>query len=40
MSPHRVKQASELLDEIDKFGYGNLKVVQDFRADLQQRSQN
>lgn len=39
MSPHRVKQASELLDEIDKFGYGNLKVVQEFRADLLQRSQ-
>lgn len=35
MSPHRVKQATELLDEIDKSGYGNLPVVQDFRADLQ-----
>ncbi|HVU66864.1 MAG TPA: helix-turn-helix transcriptional regulator [Ktedonobacteraceae bacterium] len=35
MSPHRVKQATELLDEIDSSGYGNLPVVQEFRADLQ-----
>ncbi len=35
MSPHRVKQASELLGEIDKAGYGKLKIVRDFRADLQ-----
>ena len=34
MSPHRVKQASELLEEIDKAGYGKLKVVQEFRSDL------
>ncbi len=38
MSPHRVKQASELLNEIDKAGYGNLPVVQGFRADLQRHS--
>jgi transcriptional regulator with XRE-family HTH domain len=40
MSPHRVKQASELLAEIDEAGYGKLSVVQDFRADLQQHSIN
>jgi len=38
LSPHRVEQASELLEEIDKAGYGELKVVQDFRADLQRHS--
>lgn len=38
MSPHRVKQASELLDEIDKAGYGKLAVVRGFRADLQRHS--
>lgn len=37
-SPHRVKQASELLDEIDKAGYGRLRVAKDFRADLQHHS--
>lgn len=35
MSPHKVKQASELLQEIDEAGYGKLKIVQDFRDDLQ-----
>lgn len=35
MSPHRVKQASALLDEIDQAGYGKLLVVREFRADLQ-----
>ena len=35
MSPHRVKQACELLDEIDKAGYGDMPVVQEFRTDLQ-----
>ncbi len=35
-SPHRIKQASELLTELDAAGYGKLKVVQDFRGDLQQ----
>lgn len=38
MSPHRVKQAEELLDEIDKSGYGDLPVVQNFRTDLQHHS--
>ena len=38
MSPHRVKQASELLEEIDAAEYGTLKVVQDFRSDLQRHS--
>jgi hypothetical protein len=35
MSPHRVKQASELLEEIDAAGYGRLEMVQEFRGDLQ-----
>ncbi len=39
MSPHRVKQASELLDEIDKAGYSKQKVVQEFRVDLQRHRQ-
>ncbi|HEU5381147.1 MAG TPA: helix-turn-helix transcriptional regulator [Ktedonobacteraceae bacterium] len=34
MSPHRVKQAFELIDEINEAGYGKLKVVQEFRNDL------
>lgn len=38
MSPHRVQQASELLSEIDEAGYGKLKIVQDFRADLQKHN--
>lgn len=38
MSPHRVKQASELLAEIDEAGYGKLKIVRDFRADLQKHN--
>jgi transcriptional regulator with XRE-family HTH domain len=37
MSPHRVKQALELLEEIDEAGYGKLKVVQDFYSDLMQQ---
>lgn len=36
-SPHRVKQASELLADIDEAGYGKLKVVRDFREDLQRQ---
>jgi tetratricopeptide (TPR) repeat protein len=38
MSPHRVKQAFELLEEIDAAGYGKLGVVQEFRNDLQKHS--
>lgn len=38
MSPHRVKQASELLEAIDAAGYGKLTVVQEFRADLQRHN--
>lgn len=35
ISPHRVKQASELLAEIDEAGHGKLQVVRTFREDLQ-----
>ncbi|HEX7737966.1 MAG TPA: helix-turn-helix transcriptional regulator [Ktedonobacteraceae bacterium] len=37
LSPHRVKQASELLEEIDKAGYGQHQAVQEFREDLKRR---
>ncbi|HEY0753639.1 MAG TPA: helix-turn-helix transcriptional regulator [Ktedonobacteraceae bacterium] len=38
LSPHRVKQAYELLEDINKAGFGTLPAVQDFREDLQRRS--
>ncbi len=39
-SPHRVKQATELLEEIDKRGYRQHRAVQEFRADLARHTQS
>jgi hypothetical protein len=36
-SPHRTGRAYELLDAIEKAGYGNLRVVNDFREELRCR---
>jgi tetratricopeptide (TPR) repeat protein len=38
-SPHRTNRAYELLEEIEGTGFGNINVVQEFRGELLQASQ-
>jgi transcriptional regulator with XRE-family HTH domain len=38
-SPHRLARGYELLEEIERAGYGNLQVVRDFKIDLMQATQ-